>query len=337
MDKPMAKARAENPAVTPKLSEGEAKFFESQGESDIPAEPATSQPEAPAAVSPDPSSQPQAASPEPEEEEIHVDDQGKAVKPPKGFVPNVALREEREARRKAEARAAEQERNYATLQARLDTLQQIAQAQTQPKAEPQQIPDETTDPVGHFRARTLALEEQLKQLSQAQQQQIQQSNLQTNVQRLTQIATSQEAEFAKANPDYNEAANYVRTMRDAQLTALGVADPAARQQALQHEALNIAAAALQQNRNPAQVIFEVAKATGWKPAPKESPPNGAAQKPTPAQQVAMAAAGQIAGQSLGQVNGGASAPTTLESLLKMSDKAFAEATKGDKWRELLGN
>jgi len=339
----MAKAKAAlNPGVTPAMSEGESKFFETRGEEDIPA--AASEPAAPELPIPEPTTpEPLAAEPEEIEEEHAPDAAG--TKPPKGYVSVNALREEREKRR-----AKEQE--FTVLNTRLETLMQLANAQQQQAQTQQQqtaapeIPDVTVDPVGHFKAKNALLEQQVAQLANGFQQQNQQQTVQSNIARLTQIATAQEQEFSKTTPDYQEAAEFVKGLRDMQLQALGATDPAQRQILLQQEAMQIAAGALQNNKNPASVIYDIAKASGWKPKPAGQSSasvdaSAAAMKGalasaiTPAKQVQMAAAGQVAGQSLGQVNGSSTPPTTLESLLKLSDKEFAEKTKGDKWRELL--
>lgn len=337
----MAKAaRVANPAIAPALSAEESSFFETRGGNDIPPEPTPDAPETPDPSTPEtPDVSRETPAPEPEEVE-HVDEAGNLVKPPKGFVPNTALRQEREARRAAEKQAQAKERDFATLQTRLETLAQLAQAQNQPKpAVPEEIPDITVDPVGHFQVKTAQLEQRLAQEQQWREQQTQQQTAQNNVQRLTQIAASQEQEFAKTHADYNDAATMVREQEAAYLRLLKIPEDQI-QMRLAQGAANIAAQALQMGMNPAEFIYETAKSRGYKP----KAPNGNGSAQTQAQPAAVAQAtqqiqavarGQVAGQSIGQIAGAASPPTTLESLLKLSDKEFAEATKGDNWRKLI--
>ena len=157
-----------------------------------------------------------------------------------------------------------------------------------------------------------------------------------NVRRLTEIAQTHEAEFSKATPDYQEAFQYVRQMRDQELEAMGYADPGQRQQIIQNDALQIAAQALQQNKNAAEVVYKIAKSRGFaggKPPP--SAPIPASQQPD-AQKIAKIARGQEAGQSLGQVNGSSPAELSIEGVLKMSDKDFAKWATEDNFRKLAG-
>lgn len=300
------------------LSPEETKFFATQG-AETPPEPADPTPE-----------------PEPQAETKPVaEPQGEPDK--SKTVPHGALHEERELRKAEKKRADEATENFNKLRGRLDALTEIAKAGIQqPKAADTapQIPDINIDPVGHFRVkgeldakRIQALEAKLSE----QDSRNQQTN---NVQRVTQIAQAQEAEFVKGNPDYNAAAAHLLNIREAQLIAFGITDPAERANIRSQDAITIATAALARGENPAKVVYDMAVASGHKKAVPAEAAKAAA--PSEAEKVRMAAKGQEAGQSLNQINGAANAPTTLEALLKMDDNEFAEATKGDKWRKLVG-
>lgn len=309
------------------LTPEETKFFTTQGAEVPPAsEPATpeqakrqEQPKSEAKTTAEP------------EVEAEKDEKSKTV-------PHGALHEERELRKAEKKRADEATEKFIKLQSRLDTLTEIAKAGLQqPKQEPAapQIPDINTDPVGHFRALREQDRRELDALKSKLSEQESRGAQVNNVQRITQIAQAQEAEFVKANPDYNAASAHLLNLREAQLIAFGITDPAERANIRNQDAVTIATTALAQNRNPAQVVYEMAKASGYKPAETKSAETKPAA-PSEAEKVKMAAKGQEAGQSLNQINGAANPPTTLESLLKMDEAEFAEATKGDKWRKLIG-
>jgi hypothetical protein len=323
-------------ADTVELSTAEKAFFDSKGEAsptaDVPnPEGAVADPKAPAATEQDhQSAAPEAAKTAGDEEDAQV-----------GGDPRKALHEERERRRAIAKERDEIKTNFTKLQSRIDTLTEIAKTAASPlqplKAEaPTEIPDINTDPVGHFkalRAQDRAELDQMKAWKVAQERQFEQTN---NVQRISQLAQAQESEFKKTTPDYDQASAHLMQQRDAELLAYGISDPMERKNIIAQDAIQIAASALGQNKNPAQVIYEMSKARGYvgKAPAAASPAPGKA--PTEAEKVRMAAAGQKAGASLGQLNGAASPPTTLESLASMSDEDFAKATAGGQWRKLMG-
>ena len=280
-------------------------------------------PDAPAA--PDPSAP--AATPEP------VDDK-------KRMVEYGALHEERERRKQEQARAQKAEQELARLSGRFATLEELARAAAQQSDPAQQPPDVNLDPVGHFQAALADRDRKIAQFEQWARQQQQQQQEQQQIMTIRQHAMTGEAEFAKATPDYQEAANYVQMVRNAQLEAIGITDPAQRQQQLAYEALNLAAGAMQRGQNPAAIVYQMAKASGWmsKPAPTQ-PAAAPAAVPDPAgaKKLATVAAGQVANQSIGKLNGQA-APisTSLEDVLKMSDEDFAKKySKPEDWRKLM--
>ena len=317
------------PEVAGEFTAEESAFFDSKGGETVaretpavepakPAPEAKTVPEAPAEAEPDP---------------------GKPV-------PYGAFKEEREKRRGERERREKAEADFLKLQSRLDTLTEIAKStvapqQTEPvKATEPQIPDIATDPVGHFRAKDAIREREIQELRTWKLQQEQQGTAINNVQRIAQLAQSREAEFKKTTPDYDDASTYLRTVRDKQLTRLGY-DEAARLNIIAQDAISIAATALGKNENPANWIYQMAQDAGYAPkAAKGAELAGAAAPakpaaPNEAEKVRMAAKGQEAGSSLGQINGAANPPTTLNKLLEMDDDEFAEATKGRNWRKLV--
>ena len=279
------------------------------------------------AKTPDPAAAP--TTPEP------VDDK-------KRMVEYGALHEERERRKAERLRAEKAEQELARLSGRFATLEELARAAAQPA--PQPVPDVNTDPIAHFQAELAARDQKIAQFENWQRQQQQQIQEQQVIVQVRNHAVAAEAEFAKTTPDYQEAATYVQMVRNAQLEAIGISDPGQRQQQLAMEALNLAAGAAQRGQNPAAIIYQMAKASGWSPKPAASAlaapaPAVPAAPPPPdpagAKKLETVAKGQVANTSLGKLNGGAPVETSIETLLKMSDEDFDAATKGDAWRKLF--
>lgn len=251
-------------------------------------------------------------------------------------VPVAEVIKQRERRQAAEKEVAAVKAEYARLQGRLDTLEQLAKQVGQPAAPA--LPDVNADPVGYFRAKTEAQEKQLSELATFRQQFEQRQQQQFTVQQVAQTVNAQEMAFRKDNPDYDEAVNYIREVRGRQLAALGITDPAMQAQHIQNDVFQIANAALQNKGNAAQVAYELAKASGWTPKAKATAPapvaDSAKTEPTPDElKVALAAKGQEQGASIGQVRGTAPKKIDLAALANMSNEEFAEATKGNKWKQ----
>lgn len=243
-----------------------------------------------------------------------------------------ALHAERKKRQAAEADANKVKQDLATALGRFSILEQLAKQQTPSgqQVATAEVPDVNTDPVGHFRAVSELQAKELSGIKAWQQTQEANATAMNNVQQLTRIALSHEAEFSKKTPDYQEAANYVRSMRDQELQHMGYSDPAIRHQIIQQDALQIAAQALNGNLNAAEVVYNIAKDRGYAvkaaPLPKVSPDT---------KKLATIAAGQKQASPLGEANGSALAETSVDALLKMSDADFEKATKGDNWRKLF--
>lgn len=320
-------------AMDDQLSSEETAQLDAQRDADnAPSEPVIATPE------------PVVTAPEPAAPTAPVPAQTQDIDPATGKQRTVdygAFHSERERRKAADKRAQEAEKNLATLNGRFGILEELARSAGKPQAAPEAIPDVDTDPVGHFRAKAAEAERQLSEINRWRQSQEANATAMNNVQRLQQIAVAHENDFSQKTPDYQDAASYVRNARDQELQYMGYADPAIRMQIIQNDALQIAAQALQSNMNAAEVVYNIAKARGWAGKKAEASPPAPTPPPAPvptadAKKIATIAKGQEANKSLGQVNGGANPPMTMDTLLAMSDEDFEKATKGNKWRQLMG-
>lgn len=252
-----------------------------------------------------------------------------------------AFHSERERRKTADAENQKLKEEIAKFNGRFETLQQLArQPKPQEAQQEQAIPDVNVDPVGHFQAVNAQLRTQLEGVSKWRETQESNATAMNNVRELTSIAMRHETEFSKTTPDYQDAAAYVRQARDQELDYMGYKDPAVRNQIIQQDALQIAAQALQGNLNAAEVVYNIAKARGYQakaPAPVPAAPVPAPIAASPdASKLKTVAKGQSQASPISQVNGTAQPEVSIESLLKMSDADFEEATKGDKWQKMMG-
>lgn len=289
--------------------------------SPAPADPATSEPAA------DPAAAPQ--------------------QPRQQMVPHQALHEERERRKEAEARAR-------TLEERTNLLLQRI-GQPQPAVAPPQsvapgetpLPDLNVDPVGHIVGMLQRQQAEITRLREGETQRQQGASQANIIQQIQHHAQASEQEFRISTPDYDRAVQHLVERRSAELAAVGYS-PAQRTQMIQQEAFFTAAQAVQTGRNPAAVIYEIARMRGYQNSPPAAPaPQAAAapaqQAPAPAvdpgERLAAIAAGQQQARTLGAARGSGSAPMTAQRLIEMPDAEFsqilAKATP-DQLREMFG-
>lgn len=164
--------------------------------------------------------------------------------------------------------------------------QQIAELRAQleakanPPAPPPPAPDKATDPIGAMfheleqaNKAILALQESLKQQSTQSQQQTALQQFQTNVRAMRD-------EFAKTATDFQDAYNHLRTARVSDLQAFGLPQDKINE-AIAQEEFAIAQTAIQQGKNPAAVVYDMAKRHGYVPKQAGAAPAPAPGAPTP--------------------------------------------------------
>ena len=179
---------------------------------------------------------------------------------PEKLVRLEALHEER-GKRKELARQLEQEKQAraafeATMQERMNQLYQAAHPQ--PQVDP-------NDPLA-VQAHELAQHRQfLQTLAHKQANEEMQSRQIQAQQSLANWARSEAEEFKKQTPDFDGAYKHVVAQRTAQLRAMGLSPPEANQ-ALIRDELWVYDHARQTGKNPGEVIYEMAKNTGYKPS-----------------------------------------------------------------------
>lgn len=260
------------------------------------------------------------------------------------FVPHAALHEERERRKAVEAQAAQdrlraEERINMLLQRVVQAPPQQTQAPT-PQVAPLVIPDMDKDPVGHIVGRIAQQNQAMEQQQQVLQNVVQvlaaagQQNQQSQaVNQVQQRAMAMEREFAAATPDYVQAVAFLGEHRHRELQEAGWTDPAERQAMISQEAIGIASRAIQMGRNPAEVVYGLAKHRGFQPP---APATDTAAQNNGQRLESVARGQQQNGRSLSNARGSAPPPMTAARLLEMSDADFDKAMNTPEGREQLG-
>lgn len=228
-------------------------------------------------------------------------------------VPLKALQEERQKRSEAERRAAENERRITEMMARMEQIQQQLAPQT-PEPTP---PDPETDPIG-------ALKFQNERLQKLQEE----ARQQAYEQQLNVVAYRAAVEFKAQAPDYPDAYQYAIKSRAAELSAIGTPDHAI-PDILRREEMNLIATAHQNGRNPAQAIYEFAKARGYQmpqpaPAPLAAAPAPVAPQPAPNPQLQQAKAAVAASAAAGGAPA-AKGELTIAEISNLKGAAFDAA------------
>jgi hypothetical protein len=244
--------------------------------------------------------------------EVQVQVDGKTV-------PLSELLEERKARQAWQTTAAQQQQQ---LSEALKLAQQ--RAQFVPAEEQAKAPDPNVDPAGYAQWEYDQYRKQVAELNQWKQQQQQQLQAVQQTNQVLGWAQQQARAFEATTPDYSKALQFAIEREDREYQALGVSDPAARQQLLEEKQAQLINYARQNNLNPAQLVYNYAKEKGYKLE------GVATAKPDLDEKVSRISKGQEAARGVGKSSGGA--PTEINSLADlagaaedMSDEEFSKA------------
>ncbi len=177
--------------------------------------------------------------------------------------------------------------SLAEAQQRVGALEaNLQQLQLQPKEPVVEPPDPNTDPLGAMMHQLATVNKTVAELQAAlQAQQTQQTQLSAFQQFQQQVGTLRD-QFAKATPDFPDAYSHIRAARTADLKAFGMPDDKIQQTLFQEEA-TLAQNAIRLGKNPAEVVYDMAKRHGY--APKAAVSNTAPDAKLTAIQQAQAA------------------------------------------------
>lgn len=302
----------------PQLNEAESKFFESGGQ-DMSPSLAEGLPEtAEAGANAEAAAETTATTEKPgETPTAGQEKEGRQER----MVPLQALQQER----------AEKKQLRDELKAYRDWQAQLAQrlrqfpntGQGQPPAQP--APDPQTQPLEYINHLLGSMQASTAELQQWRQQQEQAAQQRAAVQQYASWATAQEQEFAKAQPDYHEAYRYAADARDRELQTLGYSAPGQRAAIVRQNTAEIINNAIQQVRNPAELVWEYARARGF--SSKSTRPSGGE-----AAQAKIAAGLQAAGAKLNQGGATREDEPTAKDLAGITDPEEFEKA----WKKVFG-
>lgn len=186
---------------------------------------------------------------------------------------------------------------------------------------PEEIPDYEADPLGHLQATNEVLQKQVAGLMGHTQEQLAAEADRGVENELMGRYESETRSFMETQPEYSEAYRWLADVRSKDLETLGYDNPKQREHIIKLEEGQIAGRALQAGKNPAEVLFNYAKARGFKAAPPSG--NGADESAAGAEtdedKLARIEAGQGASRSLGGPKGGRVPAVSLERLAGMDE------------------
>lgn len=249
----------------------------------------------------------------PKEEEPVVEAAPEAVveegKEKGGTVPQQALHAEREKRKAAEG-------ELGKIREQLDALAKMREQVASRK--PADLPA-ADDPAAleHLRTRLAEVEQGQNRLSQHMDTQ---AINDAELQQLGGVMAKSEAAYREAQPDYDDAITHVVQARARELQLYGLTPPQI-QQTISEEATEIVRSAVAQNRDPAELGYQIALSRGYRPKEGEQKPNGADKSAAQVTLDAIAAA-KASGKSLGSASGSTPKQLNAETVLKMSPEEF---------------
>jgi len=235
-------------------------------------------------------------------------------------VPIAALAEARRQAKELRQKQEEAERNHAAQIAELNAkLERLVNP-------PPPEPSFDENPAENLRQRQERLEAEQRAWKEEQQKRAQETERETQQRQVLNFVNTEvekaETAFVAKQPDYMEAVNYLKSVSEKNLRASGITDPAMIQKITYEQSLNMAANALQQGLNPAEVAYTFAKNYGY------------SHKVDATKQVKAMAEAQSRTQNMG--NGKPETEFSVAALAQMNDEELSEAIADNKiWRKIV--
>lgn len=224
-------------------------------------------------------------------------------------------------REKRKALQRDLEANKAEVQRVKERFDQIMYQQQQGEAG-EEVPDPDTDPLGAIQYQNQKLAEAMEQQQQIEYQRQQEVQQQQQAQQFMGQYSNTAKEFAKENPDFSDAYSHLMQSRQSELETAGYT----REQALQvmrQDEYQIVNNAFQTERNPAEVMYQLAKQRGYVGKAPEVPESD--------KKLETIKRGSAASKTLTGTGGGKrSGSPGFDELMDMSDEDFAKLD----WKKL---
>lgn len=288
--------------VGPSLSSDEAKFFETGGESGIPAEISGADAGGGDAA-------PAGGGAADAGTDAPGAGDGKGGDAASKTVPLTALHEERTRRKDLDKQLREAQQQIAEFRGRFSVIERLQGGQQQAE-QPGPVPTVDDDIFGNVKHVGETVEQLKKRLDDADAASKAQTEHTTFVTKYQKDA----ATFTEKQPDYMQAYNYILQSRVQELQALGYEGDELGQ-ALQADELGIAQFAMSKGKSPAEVLYALATQRGYKKAD--------AAAPSGAEKLEAIERGQAANKSLSNTGGNAGdQDMTAERLMGMPMDEF---------------
>lgn len=220
---------------------------------------------------------------------------------------------------------AEEQTRRIQAELQMKQIQQQLEEKTKPVVP---APDPSQDPLGAMMHQQNQIAAQLAELQGRLNQTQQDSQLKNQFEQFAASVRSIKEAYEKVVPDFNDAYQHVRNTRAADLRMLGMPEANINQTLLQDE-MTIAQNALQNGKNPAEEVYNMAKRHGY--TPKQATAAGTAQA-----KIDSIIAGQAADKNPGRA-GHVGGEITLDSLKAMGHNDLTKVVMDDKqWANLVG-
>lgn len=237
-------------------------------------------------------------------------------------VPLAALHE-------ARAELKELRRLYQESTSKLSTLDKLKQdilaiRESNKKPEPT-VPDYNEDPLGNLSQRVNQQEQKISTYDMESARRNQEMEAQKHQSQLINTVVYHEQEFSKTTPDYLDAVNYMRELRKNELSVFGVTDPVQVNEELRKNAIALSSFAVNQGKNPAELMYTIAKQYGYKTKTTNPAPNPAPSTIDTITKGETGATKTLSGKGITEGN------LTAEGLLNLEGEEFETA-----WKKLFG-
>ena len=209
-------------------------------------------------------------------------------------------------------------------------LQQLQTQQTAPKTPEVVAPDPDTDPLGAMMHQLNTVNKTVADLQAAINAQRDQQTQQTQFQQFQSQVGQLRDQFVKVTPDFTDAYSHIRNARIADLKAFGMTDDKI-QQTLFQEEVTLAQNAIRFGKNPAEVMYDMAKRHGY--APKSVAAPNSPTKPD----AKLAAIGQAQSAAKTLPSTPALEDITVDGLKGASDSDLDKLVRDEKtWARITG-
>lgn len=215
-------------------------------------------------------------------------------------------------------RAREAEERNRELEARLARLEGGSKIEDDP-FDLSKAPDPVQDPIGALEFQQRAIAAYAKRVQEEQRQGQQQTAQERQFQQINTRMTEHEADFRELNPDYDDAAKHFREARTLELQEQGYEGDELTQ-ALRTELVGLVARTLQSGKDPAEVVYKLAKNRGFGTQARKEVVD------TPSKKLQTIERGQKASRSLSTMSGKTGdGELSVESINKLDGAAFDAA------------